>query len=125
MSRFVDWLTHLQQHASDDHAELDLTELQTGDVLRVGTLNTLYTLRLLDDRFADLETDRPNRPLGRVKIMGCTFGLSTTISPDHLFCGGNLELNFYRDGLRMIHTTSAIRRLQWIRCALGPSADAA
>ena len=103
-----------------------MSELRAGDVLRVGTLNTLYTLRLLDDRFAELETDHANRPAGRVKIMGCTFGLSTTISPDHLFCGGNLELTFHRDGLRMTHTTSAIRRLQWIRCAPTESAaDAA
>jgi hypothetical protein len=117
MSAFVDWLTHLQQHVADDHAELDLAELRVGDLLRVGTRNTIYTLRLLDDRSADLETDRPDRPAGRVKIMGCTFGLSTTISPDHLFCGGSLEFTFQADGHRMTHTTSPIKRLQWIRCA--------
>lgn len=115
MSRIVDWLTHLQEHAADEHAELDLSDIRAGDVLRVGTTNTLYTLRIDEDRFAEVETDRPNRPLGRVKIMGCTFGLSTTISPDHLFCGGNLEFTFQRDGRRMTHTTSAIRRLQLIR----------
>ena len=117
MSGSVDWLTRLQEHGADEHAELDLQELRAGDVLRVGTLNTLYTFRMRDDRFAEMVTDRPNRPAGPVKIMGCTFGLSTTISPDHLFCGGNLEFTFHRDGMRMTHTTSAIRRLQWVRCA--------
>ena len=123
MSGFVDWLSHLQAHATDDHAELDLRELHAGDVLHVGTLNTIYTLRMHDDRFAELETNRPNRPAGRVKIMGCTFGLSTTISPDHLFCGGSLEFTFFHDEHRMTHTTSTIRRLQSIRCA--PAATAA
>ena len=117
MSGFVDWLSHLQQHVADDHAELDLTELRDGDLLQIGTRNTIYTLRVLDDRFAELATNRPNRPTGRVKIMGCTFGLSTTISPDHLFCGGNLEFTFHADGHRMTHTTSAIRSIQLLHCA--------
>ena len=123
MSGTVDWLTRLQEHGANEHAELDLQELRPGDLLHVGTLNTLYTFRIREDRFADMITDRPNRPAGRVKIMGCTFGLSTTISPDHLFCGGNLEFTFHRDGMRMTHTTSAIRRLQSVRSA--PAASVA
>lgn len=123
MSGSVDWLTHLKQHAAAEHAELDLHELRAGDLLQIGTRNTIYTLHLLDDRAAELETNRPNRPAGRVKIMGCTFGLSTTISPDKLFCGGNLEFTFYAEGHRMTHTTSAIRRIQLIHSA--PSADVA
>ncbi len=115
MSGFVDWLSHVKEHAGQDRAELDMTELRAGDILRVGTRNTIYTLLIRDDRFADLGTDHPNRPGGTVKIMGCTFGFSSTISPDHLFCGGNLELTFHQDGRRMTHTTSAIRSLQWIR----------
>lgn len=118
MRVFVDWLAQLKNHVESDHAELDLDHLAAGDLLRVGTKNTLYTLRLVDsDRFAELTTDREDRPTGRVKIMGCTFGLSSTISPDRLFCGGSLELNFLRDGMRMTHTTSAIKTIQWVRCA--------
>ena len=117
MSGFVDWLSHLQQHASDEHAELDLNDLKAGDLLRIGTRNTIYTLRVLDDRCADLQTNRPNRPAGRIKIMGCTFGLSSTISPDKLFCGGNLEFTFQAEGHRMTHTTSAIRRIELVHCA--------
>jgi hypothetical protein len=116
MGFIVDWLARLKQHASSEAAELDLTELRPGDVLRVGTRNTLYTLKLIDEhRFAELQTDHPNRPAGKVKIMGCTFGLSSTISPNHLFCGGNLEFSFHREGVRMTHTTSAIRRIECVR----------
>lgn len=124
MNGSVDWLSHLQEHSAIERAEFDIRELRAGDVLRVSTLNTLYTLRLQEERYADLETDRPNRPGGRVKIMGCTFGLSSTISPDHLFCGGNLEFTFVLDDQRMIHTTSEIRKLQLIRCGPRDGAEA-
>lgn len=115
MSGSIDWLSHLKDHAAQERAELNLKEIQAGDILRIGTRNTVYSLRMIDDRVAELATDRPNRPIGQVKIMGCTFGLSSTISPDHLFCGGNLELTFLEEGHRMTHTTSAIQKLQWIR----------
>lgn len=116
MHVFYDWLCRVEQHAASDHAELDLTGLGPGDLLRVGTKNTVYLLRLVDDdRFAEMTTDRADRPAGRVKIMGCTFGLSSTISPDRLFCGGSLEVNLMQDGVRMTHTTSAIRTIQWVR----------
>jgi len=112
----VDWLSHLREHTESGAAELDLTDLRAGDVLRVGTMNTLYTLRVLDaDRTVEMQTDRADRPSGQVKIVGCTFGLSSTIRPNHLFCGGNLELSFTQDGVRMTHTTSSIRTLQCLR----------
>jgi hypothetical protein len=116
MHVFFDWLSRLKQHAASDQAELDLCGLAPGDLVRVGTKNTVYVLKVMDaDRFAELVTDRADRPSGRVKIMGCTFGLSSTISPDRLFCGGSLELNFLQEGVRMTHTTSAIRSIQWVR----------
>jgi hypothetical protein len=118
MRVFVDWLSQLKAHTTSDHAELDLTGLTSGDLLRIETKNTLYTLRLVDsERSAELITDRADRPSGPVKIMGCTFGLSSTISPDRLFCGGNLELNFLHEGVRMTHTTSTIRTIQCVRRA--------
>src|SRR5215212_6278096 len=116
MGFIVDWLARLKQHASSEAAELDLTELRPGDVLKVGTRNTLYILKLTnEERFAEVQTDHPNRPSGKVKIMGCTFGLSSTISPNHLFCGGSLEFSFQSEGVRMTHTTSAIRRIELVR----------
>lgn len=115
MSMASDWLTRLQEHANSPHDEFDLTVLRPGDVLRINTRNTLYTFRIIGDRVALMETNRENRPIGRVKIMGCTFGLSSTISPNHLFCGGNLELSLLEKDVRMTHTTSAIRWIEWLR----------
>jgi hypothetical protein len=43
--------------------------------------------------------------------MGCTFGLSSSIKPDHLFCGGNLELSYQLDGAPMTHTTTTIKEI--------------
>ena len=115
---FIDWLARIKQHVESDHAELNLAGVAPGDLVRVVTKNTLYTLRVLDDeRSADLTTNREDRPSGIVKIMGCTFGLSSTISPERLFCGGNLEFNFLREGVRFTHTTSSIRTIQWVRRA--------
>ena len=115
MSMASDWLARLQEYANSPHEQFDLTTLKPGDVLRVNTRNTLYTFRILEERMALMETNRENRPIGRVKIMGCTFGLSSTISPNHLFCGGNLELSLLEQEVRMTHTTSAIRAIEWLR----------
>src|SRR6187549_3737547 len=115
MSMASDWLARLQEHADSPHDEFDLAQLRPGDMLRINTRNTLYTFRMLGERTAEMETNRDNRPIGRVKIMGCTFGLSSTISPNHLFCGGNLELSLLEQEVRMTHTTSAIRAIEWLR----------
>ena len=115
MSMASDWLARLQEHADSPHDEFDLAQLRPGDLLRINTRNTLYTFRILGERTAEMETNRDNRPIGRVKIMGCTFGLSSTISPNHLFCGGNLELSLLEREVRMTHTTSAIRWIEWLR----------
>src|SRR4030095_1942067 len=115
MSMASDWLARLQEHANSPHDEFDLAQLRTGDVLRINARNPLYPFRIVAERTADMETNRDNRPIGRVKIMGCTFGLSSTISPNHLFCGGNLELSLLEKDVRMTHTTSAIRWIEWLR----------
>jgi hypothetical protein len=110
----ADWLETLKEHHGAHHAELDLEALAEGDVVRICTRNTIYALRVSSPaREAVLATDRADRPSGRVRIMGCTFGQSSTISPDRLFCGGSLELTFDQEGHRMVHTTSAIRSIEW------------
>jgi len=43
--------------------------------------------------------------------MGCTFGRSSSIKPDHLFCGGNLELSYRLKGTAMTHRTTAIKEI--------------
>lgn len=109
----ADWAGFLHTVVNREGECFDLTQLRPGDVLQVFTEHTSYTFRLVADRDADLVTNRPNRPSGRARIMGCTFGLSSSIMPDHLFCGGNLE--FLHDSGRQTCTTTAIRAIQLIR----------
>jgi len=113
MPKSTDWLEHIRQHAEENCSEIDLKALQPGDLLRVVTSHTCYDLHILENRAAILKTNRPDRPEGRVSIMGCTFGCSSSIKPDHLFCGGNLEFTF-QDGY-MTHLTTTIRELYWVR----------
>jgi hypothetical protein len=117
MSDSHDWMTVLQQHVTEAPTDIDLQELRPGDRLRIVTRNTSYDLVLLEGRYADLKTDRADRPCGQVQIMGCTFGMSSSIKPDHLFCGGNLEFTF--EGGTMTHLTSVIREIHWLRRATG------
>lgn len=113
--RAPDWLKAIVLASEEAGDEFDLTTLQAGDWLRVTTLHTVYTLRIVDPVTRDvlLSTDRADRPAGPARLMGCTFGLSSTIKPDHLFCGGNLE--YTHDGGERIHTTTAIRQVEWLR----------
>jgi len=108
-----DWLKHLGDHAQTIGKELDLDSLQPGDLLQVLTLHTIYSLKINSGRDAELVTNRPDRPSGPVLINGCTFGQSSTIKPDHLFCGGNLEFQF--DNKKQIQTTTVIREIRLVR----------
>jgi len=81
----------------------------------VVTQNAEYSLTIGEGREATLQCSEPGRPEGRVRIMGCTFGQSSSIKPDHFFCGGNLELRYERDGAAMTHRTTAIKEIQWGR----------
>jgi hypothetical protein len=83
--------------------------------LKVVTQHTDYLFGIVDGRDADLECSRADRPSGRVKIMGCTFGKSSSIKPDYLFCGGNLEFTYELDGVAMVHKTTAIKAIYWRR----------
>ncbi len=116
------WISILKQQVESGNAEFDLRQLEPGDLLRIVTAHTRYELVLIAGRFADMTTDRPNRPAGKVSIMGCTFGKSSSIKPDHLFCGGSLEFTF--DEGRMTHLTTAIKEIHWLR-RTQPSANAA
>lgn len=113
MSDASDWMRIVKRHAADPPPEIILAELQPGDRVRVVTINTTYDFLIVEGREAELTTERADRPSGRVRINGCTFGLSSTIKPDAIFSGGSLEFIF-EDG-RMMHTTTAIRELHWLR----------
>src|SRR5436190_1452517 len=86
-----DWLRFVKSKKGRLGSELDLSLLEPGDLLKVVTKNSEYVLKIVKGREADLSCAQPGRPNGRVRIMGCTFGRSSSIKPDHLFCGGNLE----------------------------------
>lgn len=110
-----DWVSFLQGTGSACGDEFDLEQLHPGDRLRVVTRHTVYEFTMVSRREALLSTGRNDRPSGKVRIMGCTFGESSSIKPDHLFCGGNLKFVF-EDG-RMTHLTTSVREIHWLRTA--------
>ena len=113
-----DWDSLVALAATQSDRELDITNLKSGDILQVATTHTLYTLRINGPREALLSTNRNDRPHGPVRLIGCTFGLSSSIKPDHLFCGGNME--FTHDEGRQTCNTTAIRGLQLVRRRTAP-----
>jgi hypothetical protein len=106
-----DWVHYLKSNEGRLGDELELSGLEPGDLLRIVTLNSEYLLTMGNGRDATLVCPQPGRPAGPVSIMGCTFGLSSSIKPDHLFCGGNLELTYESKGVSMTHTTTAIKEI--------------
>lgn len=98
-------------------SELALSELQDGDRLLVRTRNTSYLLAMTGPHAAVLTSDRADRPRGPVQIRGCVFGQSGIIKPDHLFCGGGLEI-IAEDG-SLTHTTTAIEAMQLVKFSAG------
>jgi hypothetical protein len=107
-----DWLRYIKSSKEKFGEELDLAQLEPGDQLKVLTRNSEYLLTIVKGRRAILACPQPGRPAGPVRIMGCTFGRSSSIKPDHLFCGGNLELSYQLEGKAMTHTTTTIREIQ-------------
>jgi hypothetical protein len=106
-----DWVKYLKSNEGKLGDELELSQLEPGDLLRIVTLHSEYFLTMVKGREATLVCPQPGRPAGTVSIMGCTFGLSSSIKPDHLFCGGNLELSYQVEGVSMTHTTTAIKEI--------------
>jgi len=114
MNTAPDWLAAVAGILRDAGDEFGLAQLRAGDVLRIETGHTVYVLRMVEGREAELATGRADRPSGRVRIQGCTFGDSSSIKPDSLFCGGNLEFTF--DEGRMVHRTTSIRAICHASC---------
>lgn len=92
--------------------ELDLARVGPGDQLLVCTRNTRYLFKMTGTHSALLVTNRPERAVGPVRIQGCVFGRSSMIKPEHLFCGGGLEI-IHEDTARR-YTTSPIESIQLI-----------
>lgn len=114
-SRPSDWLHFVKSKTAALGDELDLSQLAPGDVLKVVTLNSEYVLTMTEVRDAELVCEQPGRPAGPVRILGCAFGQSSSIKPDHIFCGGNLELSYRLNGAAMTHRTTAIQEILWRR----------
>ncbi|MBI4623877.1 MAG: hypothetical protein HY736_11765 [Verrucomicrobia bacterium] len=105
-----DWEAFLRKHQAEGLPEIELPSLKPGDRLLVVTEHTAYTLVMRENGEADMTSNRTDRPSGRVLIHGCTFGASSSIKPNHLFCGGNLEFAHGEKG--EVTTTTTIRALQ-------------
>src|SRR3954471_15945736 len=114
-----DWIRFVKSKNGKLGSELDLSLLAPGDLLKVVTKNSEYVLKIRKDREADLTCAQPGRPSGRVRILGCTFGRSSSIKPDHLFCGGNLELSYRVEGAAMTHRTTSIKEIHLRRRKTG------
>jgi hypothetical protein len=105
-----DWLTDLTAfQASGD--KLSLTDLLVGDLLKVSTARSTYFFRITEprQRLAEMWKQGSSGVPVPVQIMGCTLGLSSTIDPRSLFCGGSLEYTT-ESGART-HTSTPIREL--------------
>jgi hypothetical protein len=86
-----DWASFVRSLPKSFEKELDLGAVAPGDRILVKTRNTLYLFTWKGGYQAELRTNKRKTPGGLVQIMGCSFGLSSSIRPDALFCGGNLE----------------------------------
>jgi len=115
----VDWIRFVKSSRNKLGDELDLSLLRSRDVVRIVTKNSEYVLKIVKGREAELTCTRAGRPNGWVRIMGCTFGRSSSIKPDHLFCGGNLELSYRLKGAAMTHRTTAIKEIHLRRGKCG------
>lgn len=102
----IDLIAFLRATARSIGDELELTQIRAGDRLLVRTRNTHYLFQMTGPHDGVLSSDRADRPAGPVRINGCTFG-GSTIKPNHLFCGGNLEFT-YQDGVHRFTTTPIV-----------------
>ena len=109
-----DWLADLAafQPAGE---KMPLTDLMAGDLLKVTTSRSTYFFRITEPkkRLAEMWKQGRDTPPVLVQLMGGTLGLSSTIDPRKIFCGGSLE--YTRDAGARTHTTSAIREIALLR----------
>lgn len=112
-----DWKDWLQSLSARPKAQLESDQLKTGDHLMVVTEHTTYHFVWLGgpELSVELLAGRPDRPSGRIKLHGCTFGASSSIASGLIFTGGNLEFSYLRDGKKVLFTTTAIREIRHLR----------
>ena len=102
---------HAQEAFASAGDRLSLTDLKTGEVLRVTTARSTYFFLITEprQRIADMWKQGAGKDPVPVQIMGCTQGISSAIDPRTLFCGGSLEYTS-ASGQRT-HTTTAIQAM--------------
>lgn len=105
----LDWKGFLETHSGQGRDELPLSSIVPGDRILIKTRNTHYLFVCKDAELMVFHSNSSKVPSGPVRIMGCSFGLSSSIRPDALFCGGNLE--FTHSNGEKTWTTSAIREI--------------
>jgi hypothetical protein len=104
-----DWKSFLKSLPESFEQEIALKAIVPGDRVLIKTRNSAYLFDWKDVDEANVRSNDPKAPSGPVRIMGCSFGLSTSIRPDVLFCGGNLE--FTHSNGEKTWTTSPIREI--------------
>ncbi len=118
----ADWKAFIESHPGLKQDELSLASVVPGDRILVKTRNTHYLFAWKSAELAILRASSPKAPSGPVRIMGCSFGLSSSIRPDALFCGGNLEFT-HSNGDRT-WTTSAIQEIHLLHQSDQPEKSA-
>ncbi len=108
-----DLIRFLEKVGTQVIIEIAIASLKSGDRLVVRTRNTRYYLAIIGPGMAFVTSNRTDRPMGIVQLRGCVFGHSGVIKPDHLFCGGGLEMS--EAGSPRIHITSAIETMDYFR----------
>jgi hypothetical protein len=108
-----DWDSLIRSISKESSIELDLRWMGPNDRVVVKTQNSIYLLTWLQDGTVEICSNREKGPQGLVQIMGTTFGLSSSIRPDVISCGANLELN-YNNGDKT-WTTSTVTEIHHLR----------
>jgi len=114
---FIDFLPQKESYRK----ELELSAIAPSDRVLIKTRNTIYLFTWQSLDLAELRTNSPKAPSGPVRIMGCSFGLSSSIRPDALFCGGNLE--FTHSQGEKTWTTSPIEEIYLVHHSKKPAAS--
>jgi hypothetical protein len=117
-----DWKAFLEAHPGDARDELPLARIAPGDRVLIKTRNTHYLFAWQGADLAVLRASSSKAPAGPVRIMGCSFGMSSSIRPDALFCGGNLEFT-HSNGERT-WTTSEIEEIHLLHESNKPQESA-
>jgi hypothetical protein len=117
-----DWKAFIESHPGLKQDELSLASITPGDRILIKTRNTHYLFAWRSAELAILRASSAKAPSGPVRIMGCSFGLSSSIRPDALFCGGNLEFT-HCNGERT-WTTSEIKEIHLLQPSVQPAKSA-